>query len=450
MKRLALLSLLGLSACAAGGGIGFALPSLGWYPTQLDDNRLHAQVFAESYRRLTTYYLEPVDLAQTVPPALSALKEIDPAFTPQINQPPAGQDWQDWGTVTLAAIQTSPKLSATPPEEVYELFYAALLQPLDGFSHYIPPVDAQRDEEWRSGYGGIGVTFERKGSSFYIVDVFIGSPAASSGLAAGETVTAINGISTATLSTEDFSSKVRGPLGSSLTLTIKSRTNQLRDVQLTRATIIPTTVAVTMQGDVALMRISRFMPGTVNEFRRAARQITYSHAKAVVLDLQHNPGGILESGTEIAALLVPKGLVSTTQGRHPDAYHAYRSGGADILNGLQLYVLVDGHSASAAEVLAAALQDTGRAKLIGSTTFGKASVQTVGPLPHGGEFAVTWAHLYSPAGRTWVHDGLRPDVCVLAANPCPKADDVSEKALPAALQMVKNQAVAALKPANQP
>lgn len=437
MRRLLLaLLLLQLTGCS-----GLSLPSLGFYPVQLDNSALHAEVFTESYRRITTYYLEPVNLAQLVPEGLEGLKQIDPTYTPAIASAPAADDWKDWGPVTLASIKAaqthSAKLAAAKPDDIYNAFFPAMLSHLDGFSHYVPPMDADADERMRDGYGGIGVTFERRGPNFAIVDTFIGSPAAIAGLRAGEIVHAINGQPTGSMSTNEFADQVRGPVGTTLTLTVAAPGQPMRDVRVTRAQVIPTTVSLHMERSVAVIRISRFMPSTVREFRQAAQQALWNHATAVVLDMQHNPGGILESATEIAGLLLPRGVIASTNGRHPDSRHAYNTSGADILNGLRLYILMDGHSASAAEVLAAALHDRHRATLIGSTSYGKASVQNVGPLPHGGELAITWAKLLGPAGETWMPGGIAPDICVLQQSPCPKADDVEALALPKALELAR-------------
>lgn len=431
--------LLSLSACS---GAGLSLPSLGWFPTTLDNTELHQEIFGESYRRLTAYYLEPVDLAQLVPQGLAGLRQIDPAYVPTLAGPPAGAtDWRSWGNLTLASINAaqahSALLAQATPDQIYEAFYPALLAPLDGFSHYVPPLESKAADDLREGYGGIGVTFERKGPNFVVIDTYIDSPAAKAGMSAGQIVYAINGVNAESLSAIEFSEKVRGAVGTSVTLTIGKPGEDRRDVRIIRQHVVPNTVSLRMDRTVAVMRISRFMPGTVNEFRQDARQAVWNHATAVVLDLQRNPGGILESATEIASLLVPRGVVSSTSGRNRDALHTYSSNGADVLDGLPLYVLMDGHSASAAEVLAAALKDRGRATLVGSTSYGKGSVQNVGPLPHGGEIAVTWARLLSPNGYSWVHTGLAPNVCVVTENPCPKLDDISALALPKALELAR-------------
>lgn len=423
---LALVSLLLLPACTG-------LPTYGLFLPQVDNNTLHAEVFQESYRRISVFYLEPVAFNRLSVAGLRALKDIDPALSAdetsarQIRilrngQPvstlpaPAAAEWKSWGELTLqgirAAATVSPVLAAAPPETVYSTVLPAITAQLDGFSHYNPPEDVKADREWDEGYGGIGVTFERKNDAFVVMDVFIDSPAARAGLRAGDRVVAIDGKPLTGMSAQDFSNHVRGTIGSVVTLTVVSRRDTPRQVPITRAHVQPTTVAARRDGKLGIIRISRFMPATLSEFRRAAQQIMWSQPAAIVLDLQHNPGGILESATDIAAMMVPRGQVSRMEGRHPDATEDFTAYGGDVFNGLPLYVLVDGHTASAAEVLAVALQDRNRATIIGSTSFGKGSVQNVGPLPHGGELAVTWARLFGPSGYSYHHQGVHPDLCL--------------------------------------
>ncbi len=408
MRLLPLLFLVMLTSCA--GGIG--LPSLGWFPGTVDNKTLHEEVFREAYRRINEYALEPVSYRYAVKDGLDALKTLDPNINSKIENPPAAEDWKAWSSLTYRTIKQSPTLAGSPPEPIYQAFFAGFFTDMDGFSHYLPPEEAQAMQEWKDGYGGIGVTFERRKDEVVVVDVFVGSPADKAGIKAGEKIIALDGQPVLPLTAKEFANKVRGPIGSVLTLSLSDAQGQVRDISLKRARVQPTTIALTREGEVAIIRISRFMPGTVNEFRRAARQVVWSKAKAVILDLRHNPGGILETATTIAAMLVPKGVVAQTTGRHPRAASDFRSSGSDVLARLPLYVLIDAQTASAAETLSAALQDRGRAMLIGSTSFGKGSVQTVGPLPHGGELAVTWARLVAPSGYSYMRQGVQPDVCL--------------------------------------
>lgn len=422
-----------LPACSALHPYGLFLP-------QVDNTTLHAEVFQESLRRIDVYYLEPVALDKLVAGGLNGLTALDPAISAQLTpshtlrlmkgstaifEHPAAtaNNWQDWGTLTLQGIQAaaavSPALASATPEAIYDVVLPAMTQQLDGFSHYNTPEDVAADREWDDGYGGIGVTFERGEKGFTVTDVFADSPAAKAGVQTGDLVLAVNGQSLAPFDSKAFSDLVRGPIGTPLTLTISTPPAPPRPVVLIRQHVQPTTVSAHRDGDLGVIRITRFMPATLREFRHAAQQIMWSEPKAIVLDLEHNPGGLLESATDIAGLMLPRGEVARMQGRNPDSTEVFSSYGIDVFKGLPIYVLIDANTASAAEVLTVALQDRGRATVIGSTSFGKGSVQNVGPLPHGGEIAVTWARLFGPSGYTHHHQGIHPDVCVSRAGTTP-------------------------------
>ena len=132
--------------------------------------------------------------------------------------------------------------------------------------------------------------------------------------------------------------------------------------------------------------------------------------KGLVLDLRGNPGGLLKQSIEVADLFLTQGQIVRTHGRHPDSEQRYEAGGEDIAHGLPLVVLVDGKSASAAEIIAAALQDHGRAVVIGTSSFGKGTVQTVIRLPNDGEITLTWSRLVTPSGYVLHGLGVMPDI----------------------------------------
>jgi len=468
-KPLALLiALLPLSGCTGAGLAAFG--------PRLSADKLHAEVFSEAYRQMETYAIAPPAMAQLAPTTLNGLQKLDPALDAVLR--PNGQlqlsrngqlvasgpapresDYASWGQTTLqllqAAQKASPPLAKATPEELYSPMLGSATASLDTFSHYKSPTMAEHDAEWRTGYGGIGVTFERRGGNFAVLDVFIDSPAAKAGLKAGDVIVGVNGLPVEKMSVEEFAKQVRGPIGTPVTLT----TSKMGQLSIVRAKVRPTTVALRMEGRVAVIRISRFMPNTVGEFKDAARQAVWQKASAVVLDLQHNPGGYLDSAVEIARLLTPRGLVLRMDGRHPASHETFNAGGADILVGTPLLVLQDGLSASASEALAAALSQRGRAAIVGSTSFGKASVQNVMPLPHGGELAVTWARMVGPSGTSFFQTGVAPQLCLgpqstvtsaLSAakaltplQPCPKSENLENIAIPAAIAVANDPAALA-------
>jgi carboxyl-terminal processing protease len=133
--------------------------------------------------------------------------------------------------------------------------------------------------------------------------------------------------------------------------------------------------------------------------------------KGIILDLRDNPGGLLNQSVAVSNLFLSEGRVVSTHGRHPDSHQYFEASGEDILEGKPIVVLVDGESASAAEIVAAALQDNRRAVVVGSNTYGKGTVQTVLPLPNQGEITLTWARFHAPSGYTLHHLGVLPSIC---------------------------------------
>jgi carboxyl-terminal processing protease len=148
--------------------------------------------------------------------------------------------------------------------------------------------------------------------------------------------------------------------------------------------------------------------------------------EGVVIDLRGNPGGLLSQAVNVADLFVHEGRIIATVGRHPDSYHDYRADGGDLAHGLPLAILLDGSSASSAEIVASALEDLGRAVVIGSTSYGKGTVQTVIRLPNDGEVTLTWSRFISPSGYAIHGLGVMPAVCATDPN-LPKTPSISDK-----------------------
>lgn len=154
--------------------------------------------------------------------------------------------------------------------------------------------------------------------------------------------------------------------------------------------------------------------------------------KGIVLDLRGNPGGLLKQSVKVADLLLTQGHIVSTKGRHLDSLHDYEAGGSDLANGLPVLVLIDGRSASAAEIVAAALQDRERAVVVGTSSYGKGTVQTVIRLPNDGEITLTWSRLMTPSGYALHGLGVLPVVCT--SNERDEIGDIVDGALSRSLQ----------------
>jgi carboxyl-terminal processing protease len=185
-------------------------------------------------------------------------------------------------------------------------------------------------------------------------------------------------------------------------------------VIVTRAHIVPETVTYERKGNVAYMHIYGFNLDTADSLRKEmlhARQDIGPALLGYVLDLRGNPGGLLDQSVAVSDLLIKHGRIVSTHGRHPDSHQYFEATAGDVANGLPIVVLVNGDSASAAEIVAAALQDSGRAVVVGSNSYGKGTVQTVLRMPNDGELTLTWARFHAPSGYTLNRLGVIPSVC---------------------------------------
>jgi carboxyl-terminal processing protease len=180
-----------------------------------------------------------------------------------------------------------------------------------------------------------------------------------------------------------------------------------------RSRIIPTTVTYERKENTALIHLTGFNSATTDQLGHAlerARTEIGRDLQGVILDMRSNRGGLLDQAQSVAEVFIGDGVIFSTQGRHPDSQRTYRSGSRRTAE-VPLVVLVNGNSASAAEIVAAALQDRGRAAVVGTTSYGKGTVQTVIRLPNEGELILTWSRLVAPSGYSWNEQGVMPNIC---------------------------------------
>jgi carboxyl-terminal processing protease len=187
-----------------------------------------------------------------------------------------------------------------------------------------------------------------------------------------------------------------------------------REFELRRALVVLPTVAMTRDGDIAVFQILSFNQSTTEKLTEAlaeARQQTGGRLAGIVLDLRGNPGGLLDQAVSLADLFIRDGPIVSTIGRHPASHQYFAASGHSVAPQVPIAVLINGGSASSSEIVAAALQDTGRAVVIGSSSYGKGTVQTVLRLPNEGELTLTWARLVTPAGYYLQTHGVVPTLC---------------------------------------
>lgn len=290
----------------------------------------------------------------------------------------------------------------------------------DTWTSYFPPNQDQSFVDTLDGYGGIGVQIQPLGKGDVIETVIAGGPAQQAGLRAGELIVSVDGHPTGGQTSDQVAAEVRGDPGTQVTLGVlePGQTTSVT-ITLTRAQISqPTVISSTPAEGVGLIKITQFSSTTGDEFDRAyqALQQRPGGLKGLILDLRGNPGGYVSAAVHIAGEIAPAGpLLDIVDGQgHSTAYTA-----ADHPAAPPTVILVDGGTASAAEILAGSLQYRHAATLVGQQTYGKGSVQQLFQLPGGGAVKVTVSHDQLPDGKSWDHVGLQPDV---AASPPPAPD----------------------------
>ncbi len=413
------------------------LPACGSTPPPEDaaEPTLTRQMFAKILRSIEESYIDAPDIGSLTLSALEAINEIDPLLTVDADEgttlliaeddavgrwdwPPgeAAEQWADHAAEVLSrARDRSPVLAESTQEEMFETVFGAMVGLLDRYSRYAGAEEATSNRESRQGFGGIGVTVGRHPLGIRVLSVSPDSPAQAAGLHVGDIVTAVDGKPVAGGTIRQAVRMLRGPVEKSVILTIRREgLDTPLDTTVGRTHIVPNTVFFRPRGDAAVIRITAFndrTPKRVAEAISEARAALGDSMNGVVLDLRGNPGGLLEKAIEVADLFLHAGLISSTSGRHTLSYQRFEAEPGDINGGKAMVLLIDGATASAAEVLAAALQDQRRAVLIGASSFGKGSVQTVLDLPNGGELILTWARLIAPSGYTIHEAGVIPTVC---------------------------------------
>jgi carboxyl-terminal processing protease len=304
------------------------------------------------------------------------------------------------------------------PVDDKKLIQAAIdgmLTSLDPHSGYLDAdgFDDMRDTT-RGQYGGLGLEVTSEDGVVKVISPMDDTPAAKAGIKAGDYITAINGQSVLGLPLNDAVKSMRGDPGEAITLTIAREKKDPFDVKLTREIISVKSVKTRMEGDYGYLRIASFSERTGEETAEGVKKLLAQnpHMKGLVLDLRNNPGGLLDQAVSVSDVFLDGGEVVSQRGRDAKDVERYNARPGDMLHGLPVVVLINSGTASAAEIVAGALQDRHRAETVGLTSFGKGSVQTVIPLRGGqdGALKLTTGRYYTPSGRSIQKTGITPDL----------------------------------------
>lgn len=294
-----------------------------------------------------------------------------------------------------------------------------MLAGLDPHSSYMNPKNfSDMQVTTRGEYGGLGLEVTMEDGLVKVITPMDGTPAARAGIKTGDLIATIDGISIQGLTLSEAVDKMRGPVNSQIKLQIlRKGEKKPLDVTITRAIIHVESVRFKAEGDVAVIRITTFTEQTEDGLEKAVQQAKAkigNRLRGVILDLRNNPGGLLDQAIAVSDAFLESGEVVSTRGRRASDTQRYNARSGQIFAGMPVVVLVNQGSASASEIVAGALQDHRRARIIGTRSFGKGSVQTVIPLSGGidGALRLTTAKYYTPSGRSIQATGIDPDILV--------------------------------------
>jgi len=403
------------------------------------------EVFEAGFSAIFDKYIDPVQIGRVTLEGLKGLSTIDSSLNFSRDdshvifgfegrevarlQSPAPDDTSGWAKITVAMAEhakaTSAEMRQATDEQMFEAVFDGVLSDLDAFSRYAGAEDARRNRAKRDGFGGIGIRFKLSNSAVVISKVIENTPADKAGFKTGDRIVLIDGVSLTSKNITVVSDMLRGPTRSKVNLEVIAKDQKRsRKVTLERAHIVSETVFASKRDNILYLGIRSFNQDTAHSLAKkielAQHQKDSPPLEGLILDLRGNPGGLLKQSVKAADLFLTEGQIVSTRGRHTDSLHTYEAGGSDLAGGLPIVVLVDGKSASAAEILAAALQDQERAVVMGTTSYGKGTVQTVLRLPNDGEITLTWSRFMAPSGYVLHGLGIRPVICTSGLTKLPK------------------------------
>ena len=396
------------------------------------------RLFARGLDEITDLYISPVSSQKLVLAGAARFSRLDqklsvsegPADRAQIvlaygglemavYPTPSNDDPHDWGKLlgelVAAAKTASPTVAALPEDQIDKTLFDGITGALDRFSRYASPEVARDQRAVRDGFGGIGVTLDVSNEEYRITTVTPHGPADLAGIRSDDRLVAIDKVATAGRSQSDVVHALRGPILSPVEITVyRPSLAQRRSYRLQRELVVLPTVTVSRDGGVAVFQVASFNQNTTQQIVEGLGQVKREmgpRLRGIVLDLRGDPGGLLDQAVSLSDVFIANGPIVSTVGRHPASRQFFEASGDSVAPQTPVVVLIDGGSASSSEIVAAALQDVGRAVVIGSTSYGKGTVQTVLRLPNDGELTLTWAQLVTPSGYFLHEHGVVPTLC---------------------------------------
>ena len=307
-------------------------------------------------------------------------------------------------------------------EELIEAAITGMLSSLDPHSSYLNPKHFREMQvQTRGEFGGLGieVTLDQPTGLVKVVAPIDDTPAHRAGVESGDLISHLDGEAVFGLTLDEAVKRMRGKVGTDIKLTIRREGREPFDVTITRAVIKLQSVRSKLYGRIGYLRVTQFNEQAQSGIEKAMetfREEIGEELQGVVLDLRNNPGGLLDQAVGVSDLFLDRGEIVSTRSRRPEDTQRFNARAGDVANNLPIVVLINGGSASASEIVAGALQDHGRAVILGTKSFGKGSVQTIIPLAGRGAMKLTTARYYTPSGRSIQQVGIEPDIEVALAR----------------------------------
>lgn len=340
----------------------------------------------------------------------------------------------------LARVRTDYVVDVNDSELIEDAING-MLQSLDPHSSYVNP-DAFRELQIDTSgqYGGLGMEVTTEEGFVKVITPIDNTPAKKAGIKAGDFITEIEGESIIGLSLTEAVKRMRGKPGEPITITIVREDEEAEEYTMVREIIKRQTVKHEVKDGVGYIRIAQFNEKASNGLEAAIKSLKKElggSLPGIVLDLRGNPGGLLDQSVNVSSVFLDGGEVVSTRGRSANDTERYNGQAGELAKGVPLVVLIDGASASASEIVAGAVQDRGRGLVVGMTSFGKGSVQSVIPLRGGrdGALRLTTQRYYTPSGRSIQGTGIDPDIFVSAIPDDGKEQKIRREAdLPNAIE----------------
>ncbi len=360
-----------------------------------------------------------------------------------------GKGWERTGhaTETYEELKTFSEVlnqvqrhyvDETKTKELVQGAIRGMLSTLDPHSAYMTPeMYKEMQVETKGEFGGVGIQIGVKENRLAVIAPIEGTPAQRAGIKAGDFIVKVNDETTKDLTLMDAVQKMRGPKGTKVNLTIqRDGTPDPLLFTLMRDTIKIESVKSKIIDNLGYVRLTQFQEATGRDLAKAIKQFREQKVQGAILDLRNNPGGLLTAAVDVSEQFLPNGkLVVFTKNREGKK-DEWLAKSKDQMDELPMIILVNEGSASASEIVAGALQDWGRAVIVGTTSFGKGSVQTILPLGDGSGLRLTTAKYYTPKGRSIQSTGITPDIVVKlpAASPAKDGKPVEKEAETKALK----------------